>query len=327
MKRVYLDQNVWIELSRARVGSNLAKKKFDDAYQLARYASTHGIALFVLSQTHIYETQKRQKWEKRLDIVETMVEVSRFHAIKHVTNVVPLEADFAIGTLAGFTPARPNVFGVGIESLISKSVAQLPFPRKLDLRKMGYRESFVRLAESMGLSESWDILLLAGMPPDAEDREIRATLQNVDAAFARDQAEVAAKIKAHGLKGAALEEALTQYTMIEIRHELFRAASECGVPGEALVDFMIANPEGMLRMLPSRHVVQSMYMQHAQSQKRWKPNDLHDISALGVAVPYCDAVATERHWVSMLRQRKVDVDHKTTLISSAVELVEYLAGL
>jgi hypothetical protein len=40
----------------------------------------------VLSQTHMYETQKRQEWEKRLDVVETMVELSRFHAITHVTN-------------------------------------------------------------------------------------------------------------------------------------------------------------------------------------------------------------------------------------------------
>jgi len=34
----------------------------------------------------MYETQKRQEWEKRLDVVETMVELSRFHAITHVTN-------------------------------------------------------------------------------------------------------------------------------------------------------------------------------------------------------------------------------------------------
>jgi len=90
---------------------------------------------------------------------------------------------------------------------------------------------------------------------------------------------------------------------------------------------MIKSPTAVMRILPSRHVVHAMYLQHAQSQKRWKPNDLHDITALGVAVPYCDAVATERHWVSMLRRRGLDSHYGTTLIASPEELLEYLTGL
>jgi hypothetical protein len=68
-------------------------------------------------------------------------------------------------------------------------------------------------------------------------------------------------------------------------------------------------------------------MQHAQPQKVWKPNDLQDISTLGVAVPYCDAVATERRWVNMLRRRKIDAEYNSTLIGSPDDLVDYLARL
>ena len=81
MKRIYLDQNIWIEFSRARLGSTGAKQGFRDAYQLSRYAAAHGLASFVLSQTHMYETQKRQQWDKRLDIVETMIELSHLQTI------------------------------------------------------------------------------------------------------------------------------------------------------------------------------------------------------------------------------------------------------
>ena len=88
-----------------------------------------------------------------------------------------------------------------------------------------------------------------------------------------------------GVKGSQLEEALTQYTLIQVRHELFRAATACGISPEAVVDFMIAERQRTLGLLPSRHVVQSMYMQHAQPQKVWKPNDLQDMTAVGVAVP------------------------------------------
>ena len=68
----------------------------------------------------------------------------------------------------------------------------------------------------------------------------------------------AAKIKSLGVKGFQFEEAPTQYTLIEVRHELFRAAIECGISPEAVVDFMIAEPQRMLGMLPSRQVVHSM---------------------------------------------------------------------
>jgi hypothetical protein len=32
MKRIYLDQNIWMEFSRARLGSTGAKQEFRDAY-------------------------------------------------------------------------------------------------------------------------------------------------------------------------------------------------------------------------------------------------------------------------------------------------------
>lgn len=327
MKRIYLDQNIWIELSRARLRRNGAKKEFVEVYELAKFASAHGMASFALSQTHMYETQKRQEWSKRLDIVETMIEISRLHAIRHVTRVVPAEANFAIGVLGGHSPAPPNVFGFGVRDMLAKCIDNQPFPRGIDLRALGYRESFVKLAERFDLLQDWDALLLAGAPPGIASIEIRSALRAVDLAFAADQSGVADKIKALDLKGAALEDVLMHYTLTEVRHELFRAASEYGIPGKALVDFMVAEPACMLRMLPSRHVVHSMYMQHAQRQKNWKPNDLHDITALGVAVPYCDAVATERHWVTVLRQRKIDEGHGTVLLASPTELSAYLAGL
>jgi hypothetical protein len=310
VKRIYLDQNIWIELSRARLGRNGAKKDFVEVYELAKFASAHGMASFVLSQTHMYETQKRQEWSKRLDVVETMIEISRFHAIKHVTSVVPVEANYAIGLLGGHSPTPPNVFGFGIRDMLAKDI-----------------ESFVKLAERFDLLQGWDALLLAGAPPGTASIEIRTALQAVDLAFASDQSGVADKIRALDLKGAALENVLMHYTLTEVRHELFRAASEHGVPGEALVDFMVAEPASMLQMLPSRHVVHSMYMQHAQRQKNWKPNDLHDIAALGVAIPYCDVVATERHWVTLLRQRKIDEGYGTILLASPTELTAYLARL
>jgi hypothetical protein len=326
LKRVYLDQNFWIELSRVRVGSSNAKDGYRDAYQLARFASMHGLASFPLSQTHMYETQKSQRWDARLDVVETMIELSRFHAIRHVTGVVPLEADFAIESLAGLDTPKPNVFAAGVDAILSSQIT-LPGNDIPDLRALGYRDSFVNIADGLGRSRTWDAVLLAGPPPGSVAEGLLVALRSVDNAFAVDQTEVATKIKSLSIRGAQLEEALTQYTLLEVKHELYRAAEGCGIRPDAIVDMMIRDPSAMLQILPSRHVVHGMYMQHAQPQKRWKPNDLHDITALGVAVPYCDAVATEGHWVDMLHRRKLGNLYETTLISSPEGLVNYLSHL
>jgi hypothetical protein len=326
LKRIYLDQNMWIELSRARLGAAGAKDGFRDAYEIARYASLHGLASFVLSQTHMYETQKRRQWDQRLDIVETMLELSRFHAIKHVTGVVPLEADFAVRSMAGLRPTEPNVFGHGVQAIFSKAV-NLHDGLLLDLSALDYRDSFVKAASALGQALMWDAILLAGPRPGSSSEELVASLKAVDDAFAVDQADVAAKIKSLSIRGPQLEEALTQYALLEVRHELFRAAQDCGISPEFVADMMIERPGAMLQALPSRHVVHGMYMQHAQPQKLWKSNDLHDITALGVAVPYCDAVATEKHWVSLLRRKALDVQYNTSFITSPRELVEYLTNL
>jgi hypothetical protein len=327
MKRIYLDQNVWIELSRARLGSVGAKQAFGDAYHLARHAAAHGAASFVLSQTHMYETQKRQQFDKRLDVVETMIELSHMHTIKHVTSVVPLEADFAVRYLADIARSEPNVFGYGVRNMLANDAGVQTAPQGFSLQLLGYRASFLELATSRDASYAWDSMLIAGPPAGTTDPHITATLDNVDTAFAVDQAQVAAKLKQLNVKGPLLEDALMQYTLLEVRHEVLGAASNAGVSPEAVVDFMVKDPRRMLNLLPSRRVVLAMYMQHAQPQKAWKANDLHDITALGVAVPYCDAVATERHWVSMLHRPELDTALGTTLIDSPNGLVEYLAQL
>jgi hypothetical protein len=48
--------------------------------------------------------------------------------------------------------------------------------------------------------------------------------------------------------------------------------------------------------MPSADVCVSLITAaHRNPQTRWTGNDMFDIDALGVAVPYCDVVVTERH--------------------------------
>lgn len=329
MKRIYLDQNIWVELAKAKLGSTAAHPVFEDAYYLAKRAAELGLASFVLSQTHLYETQKKQNWNSRLDIVELMAELSRLHTIKHVTAIVPLEVDHAIQAINGQIPCAVTVFGVGVANLLPGLERPSTFPDGISWEKFGYRKSFVESLVSSGPDCAWDLISLAGARPGAnsDTDQMMAQLRAVDDQFAAEQAKLAATIRDLQLRGRNLEVGLAEYTLLEIRHELIRAALACGTRTEVIIEYITRHTMALLKSLPSRWTVHAMYLQHAQPQKAWKPNDLQDLTALSIAVPYCDAVATEKHWTHMLKRRHIDAAFDTTLIASPQQLVNYLATL
>jgi hypothetical protein len=55
---------------------------------------------------------------------------------------------------------------------------------------------------------------------------------------------------------------------------------------------------------------------------RW--NDIHDIDALGSAVPYCDIVVTDREAASHVHRTGLAERLDTTVIASLSDLVERL---
>lgn len=116
MKRVYLDQNKWIDLMRAKHGQK-SGERFQDALTVARAGVDHGLVSFPLSLTHYMEVTHRQNWPSRHRLAATMAELSRFHAIAPQEHVVPAELERALHKRFGrpLTPRSLQVFGVGIK--------------------------------------------------------------------------------------------------------------------------------------------------------------------------------------------------------------------
>jgi hypothetical protein len=325
--RIYLDQNIWIELSRARLNRPKATQDFKDAYGLALRAAQLGLASFPLSRTHFYETQKQLNWDRRLDVVETMVELSRLQSISCVTKVVPLESAYAVAVLLGNTPQTPNTFNPNLLGMSPQPSATVRFLAGVQWDVI-YRASFAKLLNAAGQDRVWEILTLAGPHPDTvRPRREQAHLNAVDAQFPVGQGEVADIVARLGLRGVPLATAMAQYTLIEVRHELISAALSTRLGGDAITELIASAPMELLTLLPSRFAVHAMYMQHAERQRQWHSHDLHDFTALAVAAAYCDVTVAERHWSDMLRRRRIDEHFGHTIISSAADLVEILARL
>lgn len=81
----------------------------------------------------------------------------------------------------------------------------------------------------------------------------------------------------------------------------------------------------MLLAMPSRRVSMAVkYGYFRDLNHRWTVNDLRDIAALSLAVPNCDAVATDRAVSSAIRAAKLDQEFRTAVFGSLSDLIDHL---
>ena len=77
----------------------------------------------------------------------------------------------------------------------------------------------------------------------------------------------------------------------------------------------------LVRSMPSSEVSTELKRAaHRNRQTKWKANDIIDIDAMSLAVPYCDVVVTERHRANQLRSAHFD-DRMSTVILDALQLL------
>ena len=97
--------------------------------------------------------------------------------------------------------------------------------------------------------------------------------------------------------------------MIEFQNILPRALKERGL---ALTD-MASDKESerrLVRSMPSTEVsIAIKTAWHRNRDKQWSANDIYDIDALALAVPYCDIVVTEKACQHVLQASHLGETH------------------
>ena len=100
MRRVYLDQNKWIDLARAASGRSDGEP-FIDALAVCRFGVENGLASFPLSSVHYMETLKRKDAGSRGRLATVMRELSRYHSIAPARPVLRAEIDATLNSRYG----------------------------------------------------------------------------------------------------------------------------------------------------------------------------------------------------------------------------------
>ena len=80
MRRAYLDQAEWIELTKAAL-ERPVHPRVSEALEIARYGVRQGLVRFPLSSSHYMETMGIRQWRQREPLARLMAELSGFETI------------------------------------------------------------------------------------------------------------------------------------------------------------------------------------------------------------------------------------------------------
>lgn len=120
---IYLDQNKWIDLSRAYHGMP-GGQKFQHVLEKIQTAVFSESAIFPLSFQHYYETNKNSDLEQRRRLAKVMAEISQGIAISPQERLMKWELESALAKLFNEPiPETLSVFGYGLPCAFGISLA------------------------------------------------------------------------------------------------------------------------------------------------------------------------------------------------------------
>lgn len=337
---VYLDLNHWISLAKAAVG-HAQGDAFKECLATCHSAVDTGRATFVLAAAHYSEILKVGSSRQRRDLADVMESLTRFRTIVSRVTVMKLELAAALDCVLGLTPSDPEIdlIGHGVCHAFGQSNGGF----RIRDRATG-EDVTPQFRENYG-PEKFDAYMasallelerspLRGPQDEAELQRLQAlgyAPQNaLQVAKNRADEEGAQRLRLDGegpwRRGRLPDVVSARELLIEFRTMAPTAFQERGVG----IEDILTSPEAgvaFMRSMPSTDVSIALKTAwHRNRDKPWSANDIYDIDAMALAVPYCDVVVTEKACHHALVWTGMDVRMNTVLLRDLPSLASTLGA-
>lgn len=320
---VYLDQNHWINLAKAAVGSPTGGR-YRDALAALREARRLGRAVFPLSLTHVMETCMISR-RQRVHIATIMEELSGFTTIIARDALMRLELEAMLDAVTGPGPQKyrdirlvahgmPHAYGKRGGFRVSNGRRDITEDVRAEI---GPEEFDQRLAQA---EEDLNRAILRGPCDDAEEKELRAQGWKPEVAFtigddrARAEREQAERFDDKTLlpddpvdyrRERVRDVVRARYVLLELMDMLSESLLTRGLKIEDVWNDPVSS-QRLVDAMPSADIAVTLLTEyHRDATFNWKRNHMFDIDALSVAVPYCDLIATDKQAVDALNRARV----------------------
>lgn len=224
-------------------------------------------------------------------------------------------------------PVFPQIFGRGAAFTFGEpGTMKYRIPESLRSQLLHGKPGLVDQYERLG-GELMESGLLRG-PATEPSPEWGASIRSpvFGERYANGEIELAARL--HGSKyatGRNLDRAMMATEMVDILRPLTSVAIDVGLDLHSVLTGGQADPTALFNSLPSRVVAGALRRaRHVNPQQTWKANDLNDIAALALIVPYCDVVITEKSWVHHANAAKLGQRFGTVLLHDVADLVDVI---
>ena len=299
MKIVYLDQNHWIELSKAAHGRE-SKPGVPEVLSELKRSVVNGEACLPLSFGHWIETFKQRTPDRRFRLASVMWALSGGATVAAPHVVMQHEAEAALsGAFPGRIPPPPPLeylgrglahaadspFGFSLDSPNGSS-STIPEPQRKALESQIL--SLIELSVLSGTLPTGHHVDTGPLTDLTADRRFKSALAEWRGAAAR-------------YKPLELEQRIYATTLADMEPYFRLVLEKHKVPIE---DFVSLGEPGWRRILddmPSRRADMHLRREWAKnSQLTPKDSDLNDWAYLEVAVMQCDVVVTEKQTADLL---------------------------
>ncbi len=295
----YLDLKDWIGLANARLGRRVGDR-YGPLLDALQRAHERGAIRVVLSNPLWQELSMIKAPQQREDLVAVIDDLTDFDYLAGQVEVTQLEIEASLNaTLHTHQEQFGPMCVVGRSLLYTfgmKGGLQIFEDDGTEITQL-WREH--QPQELASLERRAERMLLAG-PSDAQAREMRAhgyRPEQPHRAFrdnlAFDQDLANNLLDEHWRRGRLRDVVLARHVFYELNEMLLRQLRQRGRDLEDLGQTLEERRAFVLRMPSQRVSIELKTSYHRNAHHRWTTNDLHDIDAMSVALPYCDVVLTD----------------------------------
>lgn len=326
MHLVYLDQNVWVALSKGVQSGDAATQVIVDRLIGLRDADVISVPL---STAHYLETWHRRDAASRHALAAVMRDVTAYATLAPIHDVERASVRSEIRRRFGFSPQPLDaVLGYGVNHAFGVPTGRFRFVSSIATDQqpegppIGVPPDFLALAEAGGEAWEWfnlsgpeELLVMDGI--DAAPQHRRGTSD------ARFELEVRDLLQHEDEYRRRLGDLIVTQELIRTLDYVNDACEELNLNPRLLFNprDMKATARSFVQAVPVTDVIHRLRVhRHRNHSFPIEQHDYTDMAVLGLAIPHCAVVVTERRWAHAARQEGLDHKYGVSLCASLKEL-------
>ncbi|MBK8469474.1 MAG: hypothetical protein IPL45_06700 [Actinomycetales bacterium] len=321
---VYLDMNVWVSITR---GCAQGDERWTALRSALEETVSRGQVVVPLSVAHYLELWHRRDQRSREQVGAVMRDVSGYATIPSPYAVRRREVRALIAHLAdGFSPL------LSMNALVGHGAVHAfdsPHGRFRFVESLASRDGVVREGPAVPAPDNWNALdrsgprwewlQLVGTQLILESEGVeRSPEHRYGTQHVQDELQLRERLVADPEVRDRLWDLLVTDELNSLLDEISEVCNEMDIDPRGFFFSGILGrtpPESVhafVAGLPSAFAWAALrYWKHRDLTHPWEQHDWTDISALSVAVPYCDVVITERRWAHMIKATRLAERHRT----------------